>query len=267
MSLADRIGIEVGELLGIREAVEWAGGHGVRYIDLKAEAALADGLPDGEAAAIRGLAEELDVSIGLHTHSAVNVAEVAPFVDEATDDYLAAYVEVADAVGADRLVVHGGYHFSSDVERRFEAAIDRLERTLELAAGTDVTLLLENHNPEPDRAEVHYVPASPAECERFFEALPTTGLGWAFNPPHANLHSVGIGGFVDAMGIDRCGEVRLNDNRGTHEEHLAPGDGEIDFEWLFDRLEGDGYDGHYVLAHGDLADRLAGREYLLELLE
>lgn len=263
MSLRERIGIDVGSRMPVEEAIEWAGANDVGYIDVRPADRLVEGFSDGEAAAIREACEDHGVRVGLHTLSAVNMAERSPFVSDAADEYLRAYVDAAEAIGAGWIVVHGGYHFS-DVEERFEAATARLERGLERAAGTDVSLLLENHNPEPEEAEVHYIPASPAECDRFFDALPSANLGWSFNPPHANLHPDGIDGFIDAIDLGRCGEVRLNDNRGTHEEHLPPGEGNIDFERLFERVEGAGYEGHYTLAYGDLDEMLEGREYLVD---
>lgn len=261
-TLRERIGVDVGTRLAIEDAIEWAGEHDVRYVDVRLDDRLEGGFDDEEAAAIRDACDANDVELGLHTLSAVNVAETAPIVRGAVGEYLDAYVDAAARLDARHVVVHGGYHFTGDAEERIEAGIARLDRALDRARERDVRLLLENHNPEPERAEVHYVPTSPAEFERFFEALDPD---WAFNPPHANLDPAGIEGFADAFPLERCGEVRLNDNRGTHEEHLPPGEGEIDFAALFDRLEGV-YDGPYVLAYGDLEEMLDGREYLLEVV-
>jgi len=49
---------------------------------------------------------------------------------EAADEYLAAYVALAARLKAKWVIVHGGYHFTSDVSLRKEAAIRRLARTL-----------------------------------------------------------------------------------------------------------------------------------------
>lgn len=57
------------------------------------------------------------------------------------------------------------------------------------------------------------------------------------------------------------GEVRLADNLGDREVHLNPGQGNIDFTALFQRLELSGYQQHYMMAFGSLEDKLAGREY------
>ncbi|MFB6080620.1 MAG: sugar phosphate isomerase/epimerase family protein [Haloferacaceae archaeon] len=265
MTVRERIGVDLGARRSVREAVEWAAEHDVRYVDVRLDDGPLD--PDAyapdEREAIRSTRADHDVSLGLHTLSGVNVAEKSPHVREGADAYMRAYVDVAAALSADRVIVHGGYHFG-DRESRMAASLDRLERTLAYAADRDVTLLLENHNREPDDAEIHYMPVTLAECERYFDDLATGTLGWAFNPPHARLFPEGIDGYLDALGVERCGQVRLNDNDGTVEEHLAPGEGTLDFAWLFDLLSDAGYRGHYMLAFGTPEAMLDGREYLVE---
>lgn len=267
VSLRDRLGVDIGTSLSPDAGVEWAADNDVHYVDfcLDNTDLDPDAFDEERTAEIRSVCDRNDIHLGLHTLSAVNMAETSPIVSDAIDEYMRAYIDIADRVGAEWIIVHGGYHFTSDVEARIEAAIDRLRRAAEYAEGTDTRLLLENHNWEPDDAEVHYIPAELHECERYFSELPSE-VGWAFNPPHAHLRPEGIPGFIDALDVDRCGEVRLNDNRGEAEEHLAPGEGTIDFEDMFERLEEDaGYTGHYSLAWGTLEDRLDGRDYFLDI--
>ena len=73
----------------------------------------------------------------------------------------------------------------------------------------------------------------------------------------------GVGGFLDAMDLGRCGEVRVADSHGRYEEHLRPGEGSIDFTQMFARIEGGGYRGHYMMAFGSLEDTPKGRETLV----
>jgi len=80
---------------------------------------------------------------------------------------------------------------------------------------------------------------------------------------HAHLVPEGIDGFLDALDLGRCGEVRVADSHGRYEEHLRPGEGSIDFRRMFSRIEGGGYRGHYMMAFGALDDMLKGRETLV----
>ena len=94
---------------------------------------------------------------GLHTLSAVNIAEYAPYLAEAADQYLRAYIDIAKALNAGWVDVHAGYHFTSDVAQRQVAGLERLKRAVGYAEDQGVLLLLENLNWEPEHAEVHYL--------------------------------------------------------------------------------------------------------------
>jgi len=266
MSLKDRIGVDTGQKLTIAEAVKWAADNDVHYVDVCLDATPIDpgGYDDDEVASIRETCADHDISLGLHTLSAVNVAETSAHVGDAVDAYLRAYVDIGDLVGADRIIVHGGYHFTDDRSDRIAASKARLTRIIEYAADAHPDLLLENHNVEPDASEMHYVPVTLDEVTEYFDDLEADTLGWAFNPPHARQFPEDIDGYFETLGPDLCGEVRLNDNDGEIEEHLAPGEGTLDFDATFQLIEGSGYDGHYMLAFGTLDDMLDGREYLLD---
>ena len=59
--------------------------------------------------------------------------------------------------------------------------------------------------------------------------------------------------------------MRLADcKRLGKEEHLNPGEGNLDFGNMFKRIEAKGFKGHYTNAFGTLEDMLAGREYELK---
>ena len=264
MSLKNRIGVDLGRMISAEEAIEWAGANDVSYVESQVDLApneLASMI--ARAPAIRAAHERLGVHFGLHTLSGVNIAEVSPFLADAADEYLKAYIDIADHTGAEWVVVHAGYHFTADYEMRRKAGLERLARACDYAEAKNVRLLLENPNREPDDAEVHYLGASIEECHYYFGNLSSPNLSWSFTVNHAHLYPEGIDGFIDALGIERLVEVRLADCRGTVEEHLQPGDGTIDFSAMFARLEGAGFDGFYMNNFGTLDDMLAGRDYLL----
>lgn len=77
--LRDRIGIDFGRRLPAEEAMGFAGEHGVRW---KAS------MPN--VARVRSAAEAARVHLGLHSLSAVNVAEIALVTRDAVDAYLRA---------------------------------------------------------------------------------------------------------------------------------------------------------------------------------
>ena len=265
MNLRDRIGYDAGGTR-LEDALAWAAANVYHYVDFNADRAAnhLQSWSDERVRAVRESCARHDIHLGLHTSSAVNVAEFAPYVSDAVDSYLRANIDLAMRLGCEWLVVHGGYHFSSDIGARKTASLERLKRAVGYAESAGARLLLENLNFEPDDAEVHYLAHNIDECRYYFEAISSPHFGWAFTVNHANLVPEGINGFIDAFGISRIGEVRLADNLGDKEVHLNPGEGNIDFASLFSRLEAAGYQGHYTMAFGNQADKLAARDFFEE---
>jgi sugar phosphate isomerase/epimerase len=165
------------------------------------------------------------------------------------------------------VIMHGGYHFTADKQDRMDTAVKRLKRASKIAEDEGMTILLENMNPEPAGAEVKYLVHDLEEAQYYFDRLTSPNLRWAFTANHAHMLPCGIKGFIDSMDISRCGEVRIADNRGVIEEHLRPGEGNMDFPALFALLEKHGYRGHYMQDYTTIEDMLAGRDKIVELVE
>ena len=266
MPFIDRIGIDVGRKLSVEEAIVWAAQNDVRAIDVQCDIApnALESFDDARCASIGRLAEGRNVRLALHTLSAVNVAEISPFLREAADDYLTAYIKLARRLAAKWVIVHGGYHFTADRGLRKEAAIARLARAAAFAERHRVQLLLENLNGEPERAEVHYMPDTLGDTCEFLDRIDRPSLKWSFTVNHAHYDPAGIRGFVEGMDMSRCGEVRVADNNGLYELHMHPGTGTVDFVEMFRLIEGAGYRGPYTCGWGTLDQMLEGRRYLAE---
>ena len=267
MGLRERIGIDLGRQIRLEEGIEWAARNEVRYVDIQLDTAAnaVTTFDDRRAAGVRELAARHGVTLGLHTLSAVNVAEYSPYVSEAVDAYLKSYIDIYPKLGAQWIVVHAGYHFTSDLEMRLEAGCARLQRMVDYAEEKDAVLYLENLNREPADAEVHYLAHTVAEWMYYFERIESPNFRLSFTANHAHLVPDGVDGFIDAIDFSRVGEVRLADCRRLgKEEHLQPGAGDLDFGNLFKRIEAKGFKGHYTNAFGTLADMLAGREHQLQ---
>jgi sugar phosphate isomerase/epimerase len=268
MGLRDRIGIDVGRKLKLEDAIAWAAGNQVRYIDVQLDTG-ANALPtidDARAAMVRDACARAGVHLGLHTSSAVNVAEYAPYVGDAVERYLTAYVDEAARLGAEWIVMHAGFHFTSDKAERMAAGRERLQRIVDYAERRDALVLLENLNKEPEEAEVHYLAHTTEEWRYYFDHIHSPAFKLSFTANHAHLAPEGIAGFVDALDMSRVVEVRLADCfRNGYEVHLKPGAGDLDFADLFRRVEGTGFTGHYTNAFGSLDDMLAARDDLVRI--
>jgi sugar phosphate isomerase/epimerase len=257
-----RIGIDVGRKLPLEDALTWAGNNDVGIVDIQLDtgANIVTGFDAGRAHAIRRSCDHHDIRLGLHTLSAVNVAEYAPLVSESVDAYLRAYIDAAVLLGAEWIVVHAGFHFSADISQRMQAGLDRLRRVADYAEQKSVLLLLENLNKEPPDAEVHYLAHTSEEWRWFYERLESPALRLSFTANHAHLVPEGVEGFLNTIPLARVDEVRLADCfRNGKEEHLIPGQGDFDFPALFKAMEARGYAGHYMNAFGSLDEMLAAR--------
>jgi len=270
MTLLDRIGIDFGRRMPMERAIEWAAANSVRFIDIQLDtgANRVNEIDDARAAAIRAQAEKAGVTLGLHTLSAVNVAEYSPFLSEAVDDYMRAYIDVAPKLGAAWIVVHAGYHFTADVKPRMEAGLERLKRMVGHAEKRGALLLLENLNKEPADAEVHYLAHTVEEWRYYYDAIHSPAFALSFTANHAHLMPDGVEGFVDAIPLDRVAEVRLADCfRNGHEQHLLPGEGNFDFGAMFALLEKRGFKGHYMNAFGTVDDMQKARHDMVRMAE
>jgi len=265
MDLKDRIGIDLGRRIRLEEGIEWAARNGVRYIDvqLDTEVNAFDTFDAARAKGVRAACEKHGMHLGLHTLSAVNVAEYSPYVRDAVDQYLQGYMDVSKRLGAEWIVVHAGYHFGSDKKARMRAGLERLQRAADYAHKVGATLLLENLNKEPEDAEVHYLAHTVEEWRYYIAGIASPSMRLSFTVNHAHLVPEGVDGFIDALDFSRVTEVRLADCfRLGREVHLKPGAGDLDFAHMFKRVEGKGFMGHYTNAFGSLDDMLAARDDL-----
>lgn len=246
----------------VEQALEWAARHDFTQVDFNADAPAnyPGSFSEERVARIRSLLAEHDLTLGLHTLSAINMAEITPVMHAAIDRYLQENFDLTHRLGASYVICHGGYHFSGDREARLATAIDRMRRAVAWADERELDIYFENHNKEPDEAEIHYMPRDVAETRAFFDATDAPRFRWAFNVGHAHLVPDGFDGFLDAFGAKRIGQVRLNDTHGRYEEHLLPGQGIVDFRHVFRRLSDLGYRGPFTLDFGGPEEKRAWRD-------
>src|SRR5271163_2205847 len=213
MNLRDRIGIDIGRKLSLEDAVAWASAQAVRLVDVQLDtgANALGKIDERRGAALRANCERHGIHLGLHTSSAVNVAEYAPYVGDAVEQYLMAYVDAAGRLGAEWIVMHAGFHFTSDREERMAAGRERLQRIVAYAERKGALVLLENLNKEPPEAEVHYLAHTVEEWRYYFEGIQSPAFRLSFTVNHAHLVPEGIAGFVDALDFAQVEEVRLAD--------------------------------------------------------
>ena len=262
MSLIDRIGIDISRRLKLEDAITWAAKNGLKHIDIQLDTG-DNALTKFDAkrcAAVRKLLDKHGLELGLHSSSAVNVAEYSPIVADAVTDYLKKYVDLVVKLGASWTEMHAGYHFTKDKAMRMAAGRARLQDIVTYAEKKGALILLENLNKEPDTAEVHYLAHTIEEWQYYWD-IKSPNFKLSFTANHAHLVPEGVEGFVKALNFKRVHEVRLADCwRNGFEEHLVPGKGNMNFGKMFKLIEGAGFKGGYTNAFGTLDDMLAARQ-------
>ena len=147
----------------------------------------------------------------------INIASENEHLRRAAIKVLADLAEVCDRIGAERLVVHPGHIWGEEMRSAAQAALDRsLDDLAAVQHMGEVRVAVENMGAwescffrEPD----------------FLDRLADRALGFALDVGHAHVNG-------NLASVLECGEtihVHLHDNHGRRDEHLACGDGNIDF--------------------------------------
>ena len=151
-------------------------------------------------------------------------------------------VEAAGMLGAKYIVVHpteweadGSSVDGSDgfVRRNAELAYSWLD----LAEKCGVVILSENL--------LGGNAADPRTVARLAETVGSEYFGWCFDTGHAHLFGFRPEQLAECAVAPRS--LHLQDNRGKGDDHLIPGDGEIDFDATVRALKALGYAGDCVL--------------------
>ena len=200
MKLIDRIGIDISRRLKLEDAIDWAAKNGLKHIDIQLDTgdnALTK-FDNKRCAAIRKSLDKHGLELGLHSSSAVNVAEYSPIVADAVTAYLKKYVDLVVKLGASWTEMHAGYHFTRDKDMRMAAGKARLEKVVTYAEKKGALILLENLNKEPDNAEVHYLAHTVEEWQYYWD-IQSPNFKLSFTANHAHLVPEGVEGFVKAL--------------------------------------------------------------------
>jgi len=181
---------------------------------------LAEILSDGPHSLF--LSEEVCHSFDLRytVHAPVadtNIASDNEHLRRATVRVLADLSEICDRIGAKRLVIHPGHVWAEEVRDAARRALDRSLADLAAIQGeVNVRLAIENMGAwnvcffrEPE----------------FLDRLADYGLGFALDVGHAHVN----GNLEPFLNQGRAIHVHLHDNCGGRDDHLACGEGSIDF--------------------------------------
>ena len=166
-----------------------------------------------------------------------------------TDPLIGRSIETAGALGAKYMVLHPIFRENGadidDADAFIRVNADAVKPWLPLARDCGVVILSENLLWGASR--------DPRIIARLVEAVGSEQFGWCYDTGHANIFGYGPAALPECV----CPplSLHLQDNNGGGDEHLIPGDGNIDWDGMAAALKAVGYAGDCVLeAHHQSLD-------------
>jgi len=204
----------------------FAGNH-FDFISLAADPAHAGFYDRGSFSQLQEFAEERGVPI-TSTHAPFggksDLASPDHRIREEAIESLLRHFEYAESYGLRQVIVHPHYYF-----------LDRMESCMERAARSLEVVLLS----KPDSVELAIENLPQAEgswiCEQLLGIFNRDRLGFCYDSSHENIS--GRPFHLLEKHVDRVTVTHLSDNHGELDEHLVPGDGNIDWKVLRSHLD------------------------------
>lgn len=173
----------------------------------------------------------------------IDITALDPTQRETAVGELLAACEAAAAMGCENLVLHPGPERSGrPPEEEFLARMRNAAESLNTVANRcrqlGIHLLLENMLPHllfGHTSDMLYLLGSIRHCE----------VGACLDTGHAHL-SRELGMVIHKLS-GHLHLIHVNDNRGDRDDHLAPGEGHIDWPWLMSELKRCHFGGTLIL--------------------
>ena len=204
---------------------------------------------NGEALDNYREADLLKINTAL-SQKGLSVTIHAPFMDlspggvdskikNATIERLNQTLDVAAFFQTRMIIFHPGYNkwfFDGNVELWLESSLKTWEPLVVKAETIDVPLAIENIFEE-----------EPSSLEKLISAIDSPYFNFCFDTGHFHLFStVTMKEWFDSLG-NYIKEVHMHDNFKTSDDHLPPGDGEIDFDLFFQLIKDYGVNPIYTI--------------------
>jgi len=188
---------------------------------------------------IRQALKDRGLDLICHLPTFVSIADLTESIRRASVEEMEHSLQAAAALGASKVVLHPGAirgmgHFVENEARSY--GLQSLDAIVHLAAELALPLCIENMFPGYGA----YYEAD--EFAVLFERYPDLRL--TLDSGHAHI------GAPDGSRLRRLAQrfghrvdhVHISDNSGRVDEHLPPGMGSIDFQWLVQNLKSTGFD-------------------------
>jgi len=240
---------------------------GFDYLELAMDPPMAHyTILESSAQAIRAALKENGLALVCHLPTFVSIADLTESIRQASLAEMCASLKTAAGLGAAKVVfhpgvIHGMAHFVPDTARRH--CLKSMDAINQFATKLDLTLCVENMFPgygafyEAD------------EYDLLFERYPAMQM--TLDTGHAHIGAVDgrrLRQFAERF-APRIDHLHVSDHAGTADEHLPPGGGSIDFQWLVPFLKATGFDATvtFEIFTGNPGDLKSSREMFIRWWE
>ncbi len=179
---------------------------------------------------VAALLREAGLSCTIHApFTDLSLGALDPEIRQVTLKRLSASVDLAALFNAKALICHTGFdgrHYLGSEDEWAKNALNSLKSLLERVEKGTTPLVLEN-----------VYELDPRIHQGLFSQLGSKMLGFCLDLGHQKVFSATkLDGWLDALG-ERLVHLHLHDNNGKQDEHLAIGQGKLDFDALFHWLQ------------------------------
>jgi sugar phosphate isomerase/epimerase len=232
LPLIKRAGFDVVEVWD--GGMEWGGETHFDHHNAKQVKALQDALWNNQIRALTmhgPFGERCDISVFDEKHREKAVAEMVLAVNTAAK------------IGAQTLIVHPGNSLANSQDdnekhRRIECSIQSLKAISEAAKKKNVRLAVEN-------MLGGMVAGESWQLEKIVEPFDRNLVGVCIDVSHASLCKE-LDKLIKTLG-PRIFAVHISDNHGKMDDHLIPGEGQLDFVRITKKLKEAGFNGMFLL--------------------
>jgi sugar phosphate isomerase/epimerase len=200
---------------------------------------------------LKGIIDSYELEVAVHASLwDLNPASHYRAIRDLTIVQVKRSIDACRLLGGEIVVTHPGHCPAREVEGVLKGTRSRFREFVEAcwrhARELGITFTVEN----VDRADFPY--STVEELKQLAEGF--EGLGITYDVGHAYLArrkeklkdpEADIAGAIKKAG-ELLIHVHLHDNRGFKDDHLPPGEGEIDFEPILGVLKDIGYRGHLI---------------------
>ncbi len=158
----------------------------------------------------------------------VSIGAIDKRIRAVSIDRLKMAMDIAVLFDAVDMVFHSGWErkiYADVTDKWLDNATDSLFEICEYAKGSNIRIMLEN-----------VFELGPSLHLELFSRVDHEVLGFCLDAGHVYAFSdTELNKWIETLG-DKIGHLHLHDNKGSEDDHLAPGDGIIDFDMIFSWL-------------------------------